>query len=314
MATVAWNDPANLGQPGWRSSRIRTRSPAMASRKPRSWRSAAPRKAQAIRTGKWALYTELYEGEAVTFSTGLESAFARPGEIIQVMDVNIAGKRRGGRVGAGSTATGSSVSMRRSATLMPAASDVYLSCIIGEGAVETRRVVGPSYRTASAEPLVDPVLGRAGSRHDVCHQRTRRAGADAVAGDLGAPGRSRQIRDQRGAAFSRQVGLCREQHPDHGAGHFRHSAGLAGSHRPGDPRISGADLADLGRRARRAVVDLEGADVHRRIPAAERQLDDDAHRCGGDRPAGDRGAVGIPRHAGVGARRQGAGGATSTTR
>lgn len=59
---------------------------------------------QAVRNSKWALYTELYEAEVITFSAGHKAAFLEPGAIIRVADVNISGKRRGGRI---KTASGS---------------------------------------------------------------------------------------------------------------------------------------------------------------------------------------------------------------
>ena len=60
---------------------------------------------QARRVGKWILYTERYETETVTFSTGMEGASVRPGDIIKVADSHKAGIRYGGRVAAGSTTT-----------------------------------------------------------------------------------------------------------------------------------------------------------------------------------------------------------------
>jgi len=60
---------------------------------------------QARRVGKWILYTERYETETVTFSTGLEGAAIRPGDIIKVADSHKAGIRYGGRIAAGSTTT-----------------------------------------------------------------------------------------------------------------------------------------------------------------------------------------------------------------
>jgi predicted phage tail protein len=145
MATVAWNDPANLGQP--RLAIVE--DPAAISRygiqATEIEALGCTSEGQAIRTGKWALYTELYEGEAVTFSTGLESAFARPGEIIQVMDVNIAGKRRGGRVAAGSAVDKVYVDSGAIGVLT-AGGGTYLSCLVGSGAaVQTRQVA--SYGT-----------------------------------------------------------------------------------------------------------------------------------------------------------------------
>ena len=60
---------------------------------------------QARRVGKWILYTEKHETETVTFSTGLEGASIRPGDIIKVADAHKAGIRYGGRVSSGSTNT-----------------------------------------------------------------------------------------------------------------------------------------------------------------------------------------------------------------
>lgn len=60
---------------------------------------------QAQRVGKWILYTERYETEAVTFSTGMEGAAIRPGDLIKIADSSKAGIRYGGRVVSGSTTT-----------------------------------------------------------------------------------------------------------------------------------------------------------------------------------------------------------------
>ncbi len=60
---------------------------------------------QARRVGKWILYTERYETEAVSFSTGMEGAAIRPGDIIKVADPSKAGVRYGGRIATGSTTT-----------------------------------------------------------------------------------------------------------------------------------------------------------------------------------------------------------------
>ena len=60
---------------------------------------------QARRVGKWLLYTERYETETVTFSTGMEGAAIRPGDIIKIADSYKAGIRYGGRIKSGSTTT-----------------------------------------------------------------------------------------------------------------------------------------------------------------------------------------------------------------
>jgi predicted phage tail protein len=58
---------------------------------------------QAKRVGKWILFTEKNETETVSFSTGLEGAVARPGDVIKIADSHRAGIRYGGRVSPGST-------------------------------------------------------------------------------------------------------------------------------------------------------------------------------------------------------------------
>lgn len=100
---VAWQDPKQLGetrlapvedQPGIsRYGLLQSQEVAY----------GCTSESQAIRQGKWTLYTELYEDDSVVFSTGLQAAYLRPGAIVKVMDANVAGRRRGGRTGVGST-------------------------------------------------------------------------------------------------------------------------------------------------------------------------------------------------------------------
>lgn len=53
---------------------------------------------QAVRMGKWLLYSERLETETVTFQTSLEAAPLYPGALIQTTDPARAGKRMGGRI------------------------------------------------------------------------------------------------------------------------------------------------------------------------------------------------------------------------
>ena len=55
-------------------------------------------RAQAIRAGRWILYTESYESDQITFSVGIDSALVLPGDVIKIQDPNYAGKRNGGRL------------------------------------------------------------------------------------------------------------------------------------------------------------------------------------------------------------------------
>lgn len=58
---------------------------------------------QARRLGKWHLSTLLNETEIVSFSTSLNAAFLRPGEIINIQDKDSSGIEVSGRTAAGST-------------------------------------------------------------------------------------------------------------------------------------------------------------------------------------------------------------------
>jgi len=53
---------------------------------------------QAVRCGKWILYTEFYESDMISFKVGLDSAMVLPGEVVKIHDSNRAGKRMGGRL------------------------------------------------------------------------------------------------------------------------------------------------------------------------------------------------------------------------
>lgn len=55
-------------------------------------------RSQARRVGKWALYTNTYEGEVVSFSTAIEGTIPRPGDVIKVCDSLKSSERRGGRI------------------------------------------------------------------------------------------------------------------------------------------------------------------------------------------------------------------------
>lgn len=65
---------------------------------------------QAIRYGKWKLWTAQNQKEIVNFSTGLEGLFVRPGDVISVQDSTRKGFEHSGRI---SSATSSSITVDR---------------------------------------------------------------------------------------------------------------------------------------------------------------------------------------------------------
>lgn len=105
---------------------------------------------QAVRLGKWQLYTELYEAEAVTFGTGLDGTYVRPGDIISILDNHKRAARWGGRVGAGST---SNVIQVDSPITLNSGILYQINCIIGEGVVQTRSFTVSSTMDYTAIPI-----------------------------------------------------------------------------------------------------------------------------------------------------------------
>ena len=69
---------------------------------------------QAIRYGKWKLWTAQHQKEIVYFSTSLEGGYLRPGDIISIQDPDKKGLQFGGRI---QSSTTNSVTFDRSITL-----------------------------------------------------------------------------------------------------------------------------------------------------------------------------------------------------
>jgi predicted phage tail protein len=159
MAQVGWNDPAQLG-----ANRIAVVEDQEAISRFGIQKVDVPaigctRESQAIRTGNWQLYTEQHEGEVNKFNTGLEGAWSRPGEIIQVSDILVSGERRGGRVGAGSNKSRVYFDAPLETQPDPGIEQVYLTAVTGEGVTQTKLVAG--FGTTYADMAVpfdsDPV-------------------------------------------------------------------------------------------------------------------------------------------------------------
>jgi len=65
---------------------------------------ACTSRSQAHRIGEWLLYSERYEGEVVSFTTGIENGLMlRPGSVIDIADPMKSGQRRAGRISSATT-------------------------------------------------------------------------------------------------------------------------------------------------------------------------------------------------------------------
>ena len=103
---------------------------------------------QANRVGRWLLFSEELESETVTFSTGIEGAVARPGDVIKVADSARAGARMGGRV---VNATTTVIGVDSAVTLAAGTWTMYV--VLANGTVESKTVssvAGQSVTLASA--------------------------------------------------------------------------------------------------------------------------------------------------------------------
>lgn len=100
---------------------------------------------QAHRLGRWALYTEKYQSETVSFQTGLEAAICQPGQIIKIADPVRAGIRCGGRIVSSdisSIVADGDIPLSISNSLM-------LSVMLPDGTTEERPVAGIEGREIS---------------------------------------------------------------------------------------------------------------------------------------------------------------------
>ena len=97
--TVTWNDPNNMYRQASEYVPDDDAIAALGYINPTSVVAfGCTSKGMARRVGKWLLYTNTYETDAVTFSTGIEGAIPMPGDVIKITDSLRSLDRRGGRV------------------------------------------------------------------------------------------------------------------------------------------------------------------------------------------------------------------------
>lgn len=96
---VMWNDPADDYKP---AVELVQDNPLVAQQgyreAPQQQMFGCTSKGQAIRWGRWFIYTNQFETEVVAFKTGIENADIRPGDLIAINDPSRAGARLSGRI------------------------------------------------------------------------------------------------------------------------------------------------------------------------------------------------------------------------
>lgn len=153
QATVTWNDPQNLGQPRVTIVEDQAAIARYGIQTADVMGIGCTSEGQAIRLGKWQLYSEIYETNTVQFSVGLTGAWCRPGDIIQVADVMIGGERRGGRIVA---ATTTQVTIDGPVTFHDA-STPYLTIARPDGTLQTVVVYVQALATPTTVLVVAPL-------------------------------------------------------------------------------------------------------------------------------------------------------------
>lgn len=98
VALVTWNNPERNYEPEIEYVEDAKLIDRFGIRKAEIVAFGCTSRAQAHRVGKWLLYTEQHQSKTVSFRVGIDSAFVLPGDVIQILDADRAGKRHGGRL------------------------------------------------------------------------------------------------------------------------------------------------------------------------------------------------------------------------
>lgn len=98
---------------------------------------------QALRYGRWKLWTAANQTEIVKFATGLNGSFLKPGDIVNVQDADKSGFRHGGRI-SGNIEKGLSLSLTRAAGAIPGSAPGFDSTARAQNVVMAGEVILPS--------------------------------------------------------------------------------------------------------------------------------------------------------------------------
>lgn len=97
-AAITWNDPSDSYNPSVEMVVDQVLMATQGYKETQQTAFGCTSRGQAIRLGRWLIYTSQYETEAVTFVVGLENCDVRPGDIIAINDPSRAGARLAGRL------------------------------------------------------------------------------------------------------------------------------------------------------------------------------------------------------------------------
>jgi Putative phage tail protein len=137
-ALITWNNPANRYQQEIEYVEDADAITQWGIRELQITAFGCTSRGQAHRIGKWALLTEKMLSETVTFKTGINAVWARPGDIFATTDPTRAGVRNGGRV---LDATASTVHLD-APVLIQGGVNYTLTVLMPDGTFQTRPAYG----------------------------------------------------------------------------------------------------------------------------------------------------------------------------
>lgn len=98
VALVSWNDPTDFYRSKVEAVEDDDGIARYGIRKTDVIAFGCTSRGQAQRAGLYMLYTSRMEGEAITFTVGLDGVIPQPGSVVRIADRNRAGRRLGGRI------------------------------------------------------------------------------------------------------------------------------------------------------------------------------------------------------------------------
>lgn len=143
VALVTWNDPEDFYRPKVEMVEDAEGIQRWGQRPIEIVAFGCTSRAQAVRYGRWLLYTDQYETETVSFSVGLDNLKMLPGDVFDIADPAVAGARLGGRL-KGASAT-NAVELDAPITMLtdPITGVPYtyeIAIVLPSGAVEKRTI------------------------------------------------------------------------------------------------------------------------------------------------------------------------------
>jgi predicted phage tail protein len=121
-AAVTWNDPDDFFNNKIQSSFDVDQRIKYGFRETKFTSFGCTSRGQARRHGTYVLATNKYEVETVTFQTGFEAMYLRPGDVIGIVDNDRIGLRQGGRI---KSVNGHNVTLDKALDAFPDAQEIY---------------------------------------------------------------------------------------------------------------------------------------------------------------------------------------------